>query len=240
MGCGCFQVGGGRGVGKPGGRPCPGTSEGLQRNLGRTFCCRKEQVKQGAGVQTCVMRLLDADTTIPMCHLQPATKQGIESPTYSKRYYNMHTTRLLRRHALALLSFLSVVRLCGEPLHLLLLLPPFPCTPIPSCLPIRPCRLCTSVASPSTQVVTHLCYSDFGDIMQPIIDMDGEHSKNHLDNLTLGNKSTRFRATGSLRRREGLMQPERTCTLFVFTQTLPGLHIPTRSCAVLFVSQLMC
>jgi methionine synthase II (cobalamin-independent) len=29
------------------------------------------------------------------------------------------------------------------------------------------------VAAPSTQVVTHLCYSDFGDIMKPIIDMDG-------------------------------------------------------------------
>ncbi|GBF92667.1 hypothetical protein Rsub_05036 [Raphidocelis subcapitata] len=35
-------------------------------------------------------------------------------------------------------------------------------------------RLCTTVAAPSTQVVTHLCYSDFGDIMQPIIDMDAD------------------------------------------------------------------
>ena len=34
-------------------------------------------------------------------------------------------------------------------------------------------RLCTAVAAPATQVVTHLCYSDFGDIMGPIIDMDG-------------------------------------------------------------------
>lgn len=35
-------------------------------------------------------------------------------------------------------------------------------------------RLCTAVASPSTQVVTHLCYSDFNDIMRPIIDMDAD------------------------------------------------------------------
>lgn len=34
-------------------------------------------------------------------------------------------------------------------------------------------RLATAVAAPATQVVTHLCYSDFGDIMGPIIDMDG-------------------------------------------------------------------
>ena len=34
-------------------------------------------------------------------------------------------------------------------------------------------RLCTAVASPEVQVVTHLCYSDFGDIMDAIIDMDG-------------------------------------------------------------------
>jgi 5-methyltetrahydropteroyltriglutamate--homocysteine methyltransferase len=40
-------------------------------------------------------------------------------------------------------------------------------------------RLCTAVAAPSTQVVTHLCYSDFGDIMQPIIDMDGERGARH-------------------------------------------------------------
>jgi methionine synthase II (cobalamin-independent) len=34
-------------------------------------------------------------------------------------------------------------------------------------------RLCTAVAAPATQVVTHLCYSDFDDIMAAIIDMDG-------------------------------------------------------------------
>lgn len=35
-------------------------------------------------------------------------------------------------------------------------------------------RLSTSVAKPQVQVVTHLCYSDFQDIMQAVDDMDGE------------------------------------------------------------------
>ncbi|GAX84629.1 hypothetical protein CEUSTIGMA_g12050.t1 [Chlamydomonas eustigma] len=35
-------------------------------------------------------------------------------------------------------------------------------------------RLTTSVASPATQVVTHLCYSDFQDIMQAINEMDAD------------------------------------------------------------------
>jgi hypothetical protein len=42
--------------------------------------------------------------------------------------------------------------------------PPSPPTP----------RLSTSVAKPQVQVVTHLCYSDFQDIMQAVDDMDGE------------------------------------------------------------------
>lgn len=35
-------------------------------------------------------------------------------------------------------------------------------------------RLSTSVAQPQVQVVTHLCYSDFQDIMKAVDDMDGE------------------------------------------------------------------
>lgn len=35
-------------------------------------------------------------------------------------------------------------------------------------------RLSTSCANPETQIVTHLCYSDFQDIMHAIDDMDGE------------------------------------------------------------------
>jgi hypothetical protein len=35
-------------------------------------------------------------------------------------------------------------------------------------------RLSTSVARPQVQVVTHLCYSDFQDIMKAVDDMDGE------------------------------------------------------------------
>lgn len=35
-------------------------------------------------------------------------------------------------------------------------------------------RLATACAAPEVQVVTHLCYSDFGDIMQAIQEMDGE------------------------------------------------------------------
>lgn len=35
-------------------------------------------------------------------------------------------------------------------------------------------RLSTSVARPAVQVVTHLCYSDFQDIMAAVDDMDGE------------------------------------------------------------------
>lgn len=35
-------------------------------------------------------------------------------------------------------------------------------------------RLATAVAAPATQMVTHLCYSDFQDIMAAIDDMDGE------------------------------------------------------------------
>lgn len=36
------------------------------------------------------------------------------------------------------------------------------------------CRMCCAVAAPATQIVTHLCYSDFQDIMQAIDEMDGE------------------------------------------------------------------
>lgn len=46
---------------------------------------------------------------------------------------------------------------------------PVLCSPLP-----HPCRLSTSVAKPQVQVVTHLCYSDFQDIMQAVDDMDGE------------------------------------------------------------------
>jgi 5-methyltetrahydropteroyltriglutamate--homocysteine methyltransferase len=35
-------------------------------------------------------------------------------------------------------------------------------------------RLSTSVAKPAVQVVTHLCYSDFQDIMEAVDAMDGE------------------------------------------------------------------
>lgn len=35
------------------------------------------------------------------------------------------------------------------------------------------CRLCTSVAAPNVQLVTHLCYSDFNDIMDAVDNMDG-------------------------------------------------------------------
>lgn len=47
-------------------------------------------------------------------------------------------------------------------------------------VPARPSlprpRLSTSVALPQVQVVTHLCYSDFQDIMTAVDDMDGEGS----------------------------------------------------------------
>lgn len=42
--------------------------------------------------------------------------------------------------------------------------------------PPPPARLTTAVAAPATQVVTHLCYSDFEDIMASIVDMDGERA----------------------------------------------------------------
>ena len=35
------------------------------------------------------------------------------------------------------------------------------------------CRLATSVAKPETQVVTHLCYSDFEDILPAIDGLKG-------------------------------------------------------------------
>ena len=37
----------------------------------------------------------------------------------------------------------------------------------------RHCRLATSVAKPETQVVTHLCYSDFEDILPAIDGLKG-------------------------------------------------------------------
>lgn len=40
--------------------------------------------------------------------------------------------------------------------------------------PWRLCRLSTAVARPDVQVVTHLCYSSFEDILQAVDDMDGE------------------------------------------------------------------
>jgi hypothetical protein len=40
-------------------------------------------------------------------------------------------------------------------------------------------RLATACAAPEVQVVTHLCYSDFGDIMQAIQEMDGERRFGH-------------------------------------------------------------
>lgn len=45
---------------------------------------------------------------------------------------------------------------------------------LPHPCPFTPFRLSTSVAKPQVQVVTHLCYSDFQDIMQAVDDMDGE------------------------------------------------------------------
>jgi hypothetical protein len=48
----------------------------------------------------------------------------------------------------------------------------FTCTPVVSMLPAP--RLSTSVARPCVQVVTHLCYFDFQDIMKAVDDMDGE------------------------------------------------------------------
>jgi methionine synthase II (cobalamin-independent) len=38
-------------------------------------------------------------------------------------------------------------------------------------------RLSTSVAKPAVQVVTHLCYSDFQDIMEAVDAMDGEQQR---------------------------------------------------------------
>jgi 5-methyltetrahydropteroyltriglutamate--homocysteine methyltransferase len=38
-------------------------------------------------------------------------------------------------------------------------------------------RLCTAVAAAPTQVVTHLCYSDFEDILVAIDRMDGEEGR---------------------------------------------------------------
>jgi hypothetical protein len=59
---------------------------------------------------------------------------------------------------------------------------PSPCIVVPAVCPAAPFlpsppplpRLSTSVAKPQVQVVTHLCYSDFQDIMQAVDDMDGE------------------------------------------------------------------
>lgn len=34
-------------------------------------------------------------------------------------------------------------------------------------------RLTCSIAKPATQIVTHLCYSDFGDVLPAIDRMDG-------------------------------------------------------------------
>jgi hypothetical protein len=50
------------------------------------------------------------------------------------------------------------------------------CCPGPLCAAplLSPARLSTSVARPQVQVVTHLCYSDFQDIMKAVDDMDGE------------------------------------------------------------------
>jgi methionine synthase II (cobalamin-independent) len=52
----------------------------------------------------------------------------------------------------------------------------FICTPVVLCHAVHStaARLSTSVAKPQVQVVTHLCYSDFQDIMQAVDDMDGE------------------------------------------------------------------
>jgi Cobalamin-independent synthase, Catalytic domain len=36
-------------------------------------------------------------------------------------------------------------------------------------------RLATAAAAPATQIVTHLCYSDFEDILDAIDRMDGDH-----------------------------------------------------------------
>lgn len=36
------------------------------------------------------------------------------------------------------------------------------------------CRLTCAVAAPATQIVTHMCYSDFEDILPAIDRMDGE------------------------------------------------------------------
>lgn len=41
-------------------------------------------------------------------------------------------------------------------------------------------RLATSVAKPSVQVVTHLCYSDFQDIMAAVDALDGERAPGAL------------------------------------------------------------
>jgi 5-methyltetrahydropteroyltriglutamate--homocysteine methyltransferase len=56
-------------------------------------------------------------------------------------------------------------------------------------LPLKPCRaapylswataafrLCCGVASPSVQMVTHLCYSQFEEILDAINDLDGTHN----------------------------------------------------------------
>jgi methionine synthase II (cobalamin-independent) len=46
--------------------------------------------------------------------------------------------------------------------------------PVPFTLrSVTPCRLATSVARPETQVVTHLCYSDFEDILPAIDGLKG-------------------------------------------------------------------
>lgn len=45
------------------------------------------------------------------------------------------------------------------------------------CRLFPPSRLSTSVARPQVQVVTHLCYSDFQDIMKAVDDMDGEWTR---------------------------------------------------------------